>query len=103
MRSFLLSTGAALAFTLGGVGMKLSEGLTRFWPSLSVFALFCAGAALQALAMREAEMGVTYIAVLGLEAVLAFLLGIWIFAEPATPVRILAVILVTAGIVLLRR
>ena len=45
----------------------------------------------------------TYIAVLGLEAVLAFLLGIWILSEPATPVRILAVILVTAGIVLLRR
>jgi multidrug transporter EmrE-like cation transporter len=100
---FLLLTGAALAFALGGVGMKLSAGLTRLWPSVSVFVLFCGGAALQALAMRQADMGTTYIAVLGLEAVLAFLLGVWLFSEPATPARILAVALVVAGILLLKR
>lgn len=92
-----------MAFTLGGVCMKLSSGLTRLWPSAAVFALFCLGAALQGLAMRHAEMGPTYIVVLGLEAVLAFVLGVWLFSEPATPVRILAVILVTAGILLLKR
>lgn len=103
MRQFLLLTAAALAFALGGVGMKFSAGLTRLWPSVSVFVMFCAGAALQAIGMRHAQMGITYIAVLGLEALLAFALGVLIFSEPATPVRILAVALVTAGILLLRR
>jgi multidrug transporter EmrE-like cation transporter len=94
--------GAAVAFTVGGISMKYSAGLTRPVPSLLVFALFCLGAALQALAMRHADMGPTYIFVLGLESVLAFLLGVFVRGEPVTPLRIVAVLLVTAGIVLLR-
>lgn len=93
---------AAIAFTLGGVAMKYSAGLTRLWPALTMFALFAAGAAAQAMAMRRAEMSATYIFVLGLESVLAFGLGVVVFSEPAPPMRILAVALVTAGILLLR-
>ena len=101
--ALLLSVAAAGAFALGGVCMKYSEGLTRPLPTALVFILFCAGAAAQTLAMRHAEMGATYILVLGLESILAFTLGVLVFSESATPVRILAVLLVTAGIVLLRR
>jgi multidrug transporter EmrE-like cation transporter len=99
----LLATGAAVAFALGGVCMKLSDGLTRPVPSILLFALFCAGAAAQTLAMRRQEMSGTYILVLGLESVLAFALGVLFFSEPATPLRVVAVLLVTIGIVLLRR
>ena len=42
---------AALLFTVGGIFMKLSEGLTKFWPTAIVFALFVVGAALQKLAI----------------------------------------------------
>ena len=101
--SLLLSVAAAVTFALGGVCMKYSEGLTRPVPTALLFVLFCAGAAAQTLAMSQAEMGSTYILVLGLESVLAFTLGVLIFKESAPPVRILAVLLVTAGIVLLRR
>ncbi len=101
--NLLLSIAAAVAFALGGVCMKYSEGLTRPVPAALIFILFCAGAAAQTMAMRQAEMGATYILVLGLESILAFTLGVLIFSESATPVRILAVLLVTAGIVLLRR
>ena len=37
---------AALFFTVGGIFMKLSDGLTKFWPTMIVFALFVTGAAL---------------------------------------------------------
>jgi multidrug transporter EmrE-like cation transporter len=100
--SLLWALAASVAFTAGGVCMKYSNGLTRLWPSVLLFALFCAGAAAQPLAMRHSEMSTTYIFVLGLESVLAFALGAAVFSEPVTPVRILAVALVTAGIVLLR-
>ena len=102
MRDLLLMVGAAFAYVAGGICMKYSEGLTRLWPSISLFLLFCIGAALQALAMRSAQLGPTYVFVLGLEAVLAFLLGILLFNEPATGIRILAVALITTGILLLK-
>jgi len=78
--------------------MKYSEGLTRPVPTVLLFVLFCAGAAAQTLAMRNQQMGATY-----LESVAAFALGVLIFSDSAGPVRILAVLLITAGIVLLRR
>jgi multidrug transporter EmrE-like cation transporter len=101
--NLLLSIAAAVTFSLGGVCMKYSEGLTRPVPAALLFVLFCAGAAAQTLAMRQAEMGSTYILVLGLESIFAFTLAVLMFKESVTPIRILAVLLVTAGIVLLRR
>jgi quaternary ammonium compound-resistance protein SugE len=83
--------------------MKYSAGLTRLWPATAMFALFFAGAAAQAMAMRRAEMSATYLFVLGLESVLAFGLGVAVFSEPATPLRILAVAMVTAGLLLLKQ
>jgi small multidrug resistance pump/quaternary ammonium compound-resistance protein SugE len=98
----LWALAAAIAFTAGGVFMKYSNGLTRLGPSVAMFVLFAGGAAAQAMAMRRTEMSATYIFVLGLESVLAFGLGVAVFSESATPVRLLAVALVTAGILLLR-
>jgi len=79
---------AALLFTVGGIFMKLSEGLTKFWPTMTVFALFVTGAALQALAMKREDLAVTYLVVVGLEAILAFLFGVLVFSESCTPARI---------------
>lgn len=56
---------AALFFTVGGIFMKLSEGLTKFWPTVIVFALFVIGTALQTLAMKREDLAVTYLLSLG--------------------------------------
>jgi multidrug transporter EmrE-like cation transporter len=93
---------AALLFTVGGIFMKLSEGLTRFWPTMIVFALFVTGAALQTLAMKREDLAVTYLVVVGLEAVLAFLFGVVVFSESCSPARIAGVLLITLGILSLR-
>ena len=93
---------AALFFTVGGVFMKLSEGLTKFWPTVIVFALFMAGAALQTLAMKREDLAVTYLWVVGLESILAFAFGVLLFSESCTPARIAGVLLITGGIVSLR-
>jgi multidrug transporter EmrE-like cation transporter len=93
---------AALFFTVGGVFMKLSDGLTKFWPTVIVFALFLIGAALQTLAMKREDLAVTYLLVVGLESILAFLFGVLVFSESCTPVRVAGVLLITGGIVSLR-
>lgn len=83
--------------------MKYSLGLTKLGASVGVFACFCLGAALQAFAMRRAEMSVVYVFVLGLEAVAAFLLSVWILDERITVPKVLALILIVSGIALLER
>jgi multidrug transporter EmrE-like cation transporter len=76
---------AALFFTVGGIFMKLSEGLTKFWPTVIVFALFVIGAALQTLAMKREDLAVTYLWVVGLESILAFAFGVLLFQRELHP------------------
>ncbi|MBC7807023.1 MAG: small multidrug resistance protein [Akkermansiaceae bacterium] len=102
MSSLLLAVLSAVCFTIGGVFMKHSDGLTKLAPTLTVFALFLVGACFNILLMKREDLGVAYVFVLGLEAVLAFLLGIWIFKEPVLLPRVLGVVLIVGGILLLK-
>lgn len=99
----VLSLLAAVCFTTGGVVMKISEGLTRFWPSVGCLLLFAGGAALQGVAMRRSEMGSTHIFVLGLEAVLALVFGFLFFKESLSLPKVSGATLIVFGVLLLRR
>lgn len=101
MQLFLLMT-AAMSFSFGGYFMKLSEGLTKSGPIAAVLALFCLGAGLQMVAMRNTEMTVTYIIVLGLEAITATAIGVLLLNEGFTVSKFLGVLIVVVGIALLR-
>ncbi len=98
----LLVVLAACAFSAGGYCMKLSAGFTRLTPSVMIFVLFGLGAALQTMAMRDEPMSVTYIAVLGLDAVTAYAIGAVVFQEHSSLAKLSGVVLVVAGIALLR-
>ena len=93
---------AALSFSVGGYFMKLSDGLRQPVPTLAVFVLFLAGAALQAVAMRRAPMTMTYVIVLGLEAIVTYLLGVCFLGETSPLAKVAGIVLVVAGIALLR-
>ncbi len=97
----LWATAAACTFTLGGVCMKSSVGMTRPVPTVLLYLLFTAGATFQALALRRSDLGVAYLFVLGLEAVLAFVLGALLFAEAISVWKLLGLAAIVAGIVLL--
>ena len=102
MNSLLLAVLSAVCFATGGVFMKHSDGLTKLVPTLAVFASFIVGAAFNILLMKREDLGVTYVFVLGLEAVLAFALGVWLFKEPLLPPRIIGVALIVIGILFLK-
>src|SRR5262245_36999633 len=93
---------AAVLFTVGGIFMKLSDGLTKLWPTLVVFALFVGGACLQTLAMKREDLAITYLIVVGLESILAFLFGVLLFSESYSHGRIAGVLLIALGITSLR-
>ena len=93
---------AALSFSIGGYFMKLSAGLTHLRPTLLMFGFFSVGAVLQTVAMRGEQMAITYIVVLGFEAVTALALSMVLLHENASVSKVAGVALVVAGIVLLR-
>jgi multidrug transporter EmrE-like cation transporter len=93
---------AALSFSIGGYFMKLSAGLTHLRPTLLMFGFFSVGAVLQTVAMRGEQMAVTYIVVLGFEAITALVLSMVLLHENGSVAKFAGVALVVVGIVLLR-
>jgi quaternary ammonium compound-resistance protein SugE len=94
---------AALCFAAGGLFMKFSAGATRFAPSVGFLCLFGLGSFLQARAMAKAEMGIVYVAVLGLEAVAACALSVLVLQEAFSWPRVAAIGIILFGVVLLQR
>jgi small multidrug resistance pump/quaternary ammonium compound-resistance protein SugE len=94
---------AAVAYAVGGLFMKQSEGVSRVLPSVAFLALFAAGATLQAFGMKQADMGVSYVFVLGVEAIVAVVLSALVLHESYSPERIAAITLVVVGIAWLRQ
>jgi multidrug transporter EmrE-like cation transporter len=100
--TLLMSIGAALAFTTGGIFMQLSNGLTKPFPSVMVYLLFALGATLQTWLTRQSGMGLSYVLVLGLEVLLASLFSVVFFKEGYSVLKIFGVFLVTVGVAVLR-
>lgn len=94
---------AALSFAVGSAFMKASDGMMRSWPALAMYVTFAAGATFQALALREAELGVAYMFSLGLEALLVFVFGQFVFAEAVSLSKVLGVASIVIGMVLMHR
>jgi multidrug transporter EmrE-like cation transporter len=97
----LLQCSAAVAYGLGGACMKLSDGLRRPPATAGVYALFLLGATLQALSLRRSDLGVPYVLVLGLEALVALGIALFAFGESITLPRALGVVLILTGALLL--
>lgn len=93
---------AGLLEIVWAYSMKSSKGFTLLWPSLVTLAAMAASFVLLALAMRSLPLGTAYVIWTGIGAVGAFVLGITILGEPATPVRLVAGVLIVSGMVLMK-
>jgi quaternary ammonium compound-resistance protein SugE len=82
--------------------MKLSAGFTRVWPSVFTGLGMVASFILLAFAMRTLPLGTAYTIWTGIGAVGAFILGITLLGESASPMRILAALLIVSGIVVMK-
>lgn len=93
---------AGLFEVLWAYSMKLSEGFTRPTPTLITFAAMFVSFGLLAWAMRSLPLGTSYMVWTGIGAVGAFVVGIAFLGEAATPMRIIAALLIASGIVLMK-
>lgn len=82
--------------------MKQSHGFTRLWPSLVTLVAMGVSFALLSLSMRSLPLGTAYTVWTGIGAVGAFVIGIVVLGESASPMRILAAVLIVAGLVLMK-
>lgn len=81
------------------VGLKYTEGFTRLWPSVGTGAALAASMGLLAVAMRTLPLGTAYAVWTGIGTVGTAILGIILFREPATALRITCIAMIVAGIV----
>lgn len=81
------------------VGLKYTEGFTRLWPSVLTAVALIASMALLGVALRTLPLGTAYAVWTGIGTVGTAVLGIVLFKEPATAMRLLCIALIVAGIV----
>ena len=81
------------------IGLKYTEGFTKLVPSLITGVALLASMLFLALALRTVPVGTGYAIWTGIGAVGTAILGIVLFAEPATLARLGCIGLIVAGIV----
>jgi quaternary ammonium compound-resistance protein SugE len=80
------------------IGLKYTDGFSRLVPVLLTAASMVASVALLGLALRTLPVGSAYAVWTGIGTVGTALLGIWLFGEPATAIRLGCMALIVAGI-----
>jgi quaternary ammonium compound-resistance protein SugE len=80
------------------IGLKYTEGFTKFWPSVGTVISMVLSIVLLGWAMRSLPVGTAYAVWTGIGAVGTVILGIVLFHEPANAARLACVGLIVAGI-----
>lgn len=93
---------AGLLEVVWAFSMKQSDGFTRLWPSVVTLGAMAISFGLLSWSMRTLPLGTAYTVWTGIGAVGAFLVGVWVLGEAASPLRILAAILILSGLALMK-
>ncbi len=93
---------AGLFEVLWASTMKQSEGFSRLWPSIITIVAMVVSFALLSYSMRSLPLGTAYTVWTGIGAIGAFAVGIFFMGEAATPLRLIAALLIVCGILLMK-
>ena len=97
--AWVMLIGAGVFETAFAVLLKLSHGLTRFWPTVGFAVAALASFGLLTLALRQLEVGPAYAAWTGIGAVGAAIVGMVFMGDAATTVKLVSIGLIVAGVV----
>ena len=97
--SWLILFVAGLFEVAWAIGLKYTEGFTRFWPSVGTLSAMVVSIGLLGVAMRTLPVGTAYAVWTGIGAVGTVALGMALFGEAATVARLACIGLILAGIV----
>ena len=82
--------------------MKLSDGFTKWHYTAIMLVAMIASFALLSLSMKSLPLGTAYTIWTGIGAVGAFLVGMFVLGEPASPLRIVAAVMIVGGLVMMK-
>ncbi len=98
--AWLLAAGVVeVAFALS---VPPTDGFTRAWPTVRCVVLGAVAVYLLSTAARSLPIGTAYAVFTAIGAAGTVVAGIVLFGDPATPGRILPLVLIAAGVVALR-
>ncbi|HQU61812.1 MAG: quaternary ammonium compound efflux SMR transporter SugE [Nitrosomonas sp.] len=97
--SWLILFLAGLFEVVWAVGLKYTEGFTKLTPSLVTLAAMGASFYLLSVALRTLPLGAAYAVWVGIGALGTAIAGIMLFHEAVTPLKLVSLLLVIAGIV----
>jgi quaternary ammonium compound-resistance protein SugE len=95
--AWVILTVAGLFEIAGAVSLKLSEGLTRPWPSVALFASFALSFFLLSTAAQQIHIGTAYAVWTGIGAAGTAVIGMIRFGESKRFMRIACLGLIIAG------
>ncbi|MGO3740950.1 quaternary ammonium compound efflux SMR transporter SugE [Kerstersia sp.] len=93
---------AGILEVLWAYTMKQSDGFSRLNYSLVTLAAMIASFGLLAVAMKSLPLGTAYTIWTGIGAIGAFIVGIFVLGDTASPMRILAAVLIVSGLILMK-
>jgi len=96
--AWLILIVAGLLEVTWAVGLKYTEGFTRLWPTIGTAVALIGSMALLGLALRSLPLGTAYAVWTGIGTIGTAVLGIVLFGEAATPMRLVCIALIVAGI-----
>lgn len=81
------------------IGLKYSDGFSKFWPSVFTLVTMALSVVLLGVAMKHIPVGTAYAVWVGIGAVGTAILGIYLFHDPANLGRVLSLALIIIGII----
>jgi quaternary ammonium compound-resistance protein SugE len=89
---------AGLFEIVWAIALKYADGFTRYWPSAAAVVGMILSVVLLELSLRTLPVGTAYAVWTGIGTVGAAILGMVLFQEPATAIRIGCIGLIVCGI-----
>lgn len=83
----------------GSVMMKLSAGFTHLFPSIGVFVFYGLALSGLTLVLKSIELSIAYAIWSGAGTALTAVIGIWLFGESLTLMKVASIILIIVGVV----
>ena len=97
--SWVILIVAGLFEIVWAIGLKYTDGFTRFWPSVGTSAAMLVSVLLLGIAMKDLPVGTAYAVWTGVGAIGTALLGIYLFGDSASAARLVCLAMIAGGIV----